>query len=180
MSVSNWTSFQTRKKCSGKGEICVAISSNLPQALEGKHFWVLNRQNLNFCICSVPQAHKYESIQWPWRVSVYLQWGMGIRKWRCINRKQRNKRISGRIRLKKECIFRSAGFSAQGTWTSASAVHHCAFGKKMDIIDREVATAGQNARTDKDVQKRTMQKWERQSRSETRDGVDSTPGVTYR
>ena len=32
----------------------------------------------------------------------------------------------------KECILSSAGFSAHGTWTSASAVHHCAFGKEMD------------------------------------------------
>ena len=60
----------------------------------------------------------------------------------------------------KECIFGSAGFSAQGALNSASAVYHCAFGKEMDITDRdrEVATAGQNATTDKDVQKRTMQK----------------------
>ena len=36
-------------------------------------------------------------------------------------------------RFSAECIFGSAGFSAQWTLTSASAVHHYVCGKEMDI-----------------------------------------------
>ena len=43
----------------------------------------------------------------------------------------------------KDCISGSAGFSAQGTLTSASAVHHNVCRKDSGGF----ATAGQNART---------------------------------
>jgi len=47
----------------------------------------------------------------------------------------------------KDCILGSAGFSAHGTLTSVSAVHHYVCGKDRGGF----ATAGQNARTDKDM-----------------------------
>ena len=72
--------IRTRKKYFATGEACVAISSNLPQALKGGHFF--------FFFSS---------------------------------------------RFSAECIFGSAGFSAQWTLTSASAVHHYVCGKEMDI-----------------------------------------------
>ena len=50
----------------------------------------------------------------------------------------------------KDCILGSAGFSAHGTLTSASVVHHYVCGKDGEG-GGGVATAGQNARTDKDM-----------------------------
>ena len=83
-----------------------------------------------------------------------------------------------------ECIFRSAGFSAQRTFTSASAAYHCACGKEMDISRGEglqqLDKMPEQIRTCKQIQIERCRSERDRVGQRQRNGVDSTPGIAYR
>ena len=84
----------------------------------------------------------------------------------------------------KECIFRSAGFSAQRTLTSASAAYHCGCGKEMDNTRGEALQQPdkmpEQIRLCKQIQTERCRSQRDRVRQRQRNGVDSTPDIAYR